>query len=83
MCNPQVQITPNSLITNSCSGDAYTGRSTDVVSMLDQRRRRWPNIETTLDERLVIAGHSLLTHHVCTFKSLHCIIFFVRLQTFF
>ena len=83
MCNPQVQITLNSLITNSCSSDAYTICSPNVDSMLGQRQRRWPNIETTLGERLVFAGYDLLTHHVCAFKTHHCIIFFVRLQTSF
>ena len=82
MSNPQVQITLNSLITSLCGSDAYTERSTNVVSMLGLRRRRWTNIETTLGERIVFAGYGLLTHHVCTFKTHHCIIFFVRLAFF-
>ena len=34
---------------------ADTKRSANVVSMLGHRLRRWPNIETTLDERHVFA----------------------------
>ena len=33
-----------------------TGRAYSVVWMLGQRLRRWPNIETTLDERLALTG---------------------------
>ena len=42
---------------------ANTGYSPNAVSMLDQRRRRWANIETALGECPAIAGetcHSLL-----------------------
>ena len=35
---------------------AKTGHSPNAVSMLGQRRRRWPNIETALGERLVFGG---------------------------
>ena len=35
---------------------ANTKRSPNVGSMLAQRLRRWPNIQPTLDERLVSAG---------------------------
>ena len=33
-----------------------TGRSTNAVLMLGQRRRRWTNIKTALDQHLVFAG---------------------------
>ena len=33
-------------------------RSTDVVVMLGQCRRQWPNIKTTLDQRVVFDGSS-------------------------
>ena len=36
---------------------ANTRRSANVVLMLVRRRRRWANIETTLDERLVFAAY--------------------------
>ena len=36
-----------------------TGRSSKADSMLGQRRRHWPNIESTLGERLVFAGYTL------------------------
>ena len=35
------------------SGHSDTRRSPDVVLMLGQRRRRWPNIKAALGERLV------------------------------
>ena len=35
-----------------------TGRSSKADSMLGHRRRRWPNIESTLGEHLVFAGRS-------------------------
>ena len=35
---------------------ANTGHSPDAVSMLDQRRRRWTNIETALGECPVFSG---------------------------
>ena len=38
------------------STPANTRRRNSVVSMLGQRRRRWPNIEATLVQRLVFAG---------------------------
>ena len=37
---------------------ANTRRRANVVLMLGQRRRRWPNISTTLGQRLVFAGKS-------------------------
>ena len=39
---------------------ANTGHSSNAVSMLAQRLRRWPNIETALDECPVFAGALLL-----------------------
>ena len=47
---------------------------TNVVLMLDNRLRRWPNIKTTFDERLLFAGrprwysgsHSLGRRHCVT-----------------
>ena len=35
---------------------AKTAHSPNAVSMLGQRQRRWPNIETALGEQLVFAG---------------------------
>ena len=37
---------------------ANTKRSSNVVSMLGQRRKQWRNIETTLGERLVFCGYT-------------------------
>ena len=42
------------------SPDALT--QTNVVLMLDQRRRRWPNIKTALGKRLVHADQQLYTY---------------------
>ena len=36
--------------------NASTGRSTNIVLMLEQRLRRWPSINTALIQRLVFAG---------------------------
>ena len=44
----------------SPANPAYTGRLTNVVLMLVQRRRRWPNIKTTLVKRPVFAGIYIL-----------------------
>ena len=35
---------------------AITGRLTDAVLMLDQRRKRWANIKTALVKRPMFAG---------------------------
>ena len=37
----------------------YKMRSPSVVLMLDQRRRRWPSIETTLGRRSMYAEKSI------------------------
>ena len=42
------------------SPDALT--QTNVVLMLDQRRRRWPNIKTALGKRLMHADQQLYTY---------------------
>ena len=41
---------------------ANTRRSPNVVLMSGQRRRWWPNIKTTLGERLVFAGLAICCH---------------------
>ena len=38
---------------------ANTRHSPNDVSMLDQRRRRWANIEKALSECIVLAGYVL------------------------
>ena len=43
-------------VSRVCEYPKNTTRSSDVVLMLGQRRRRWPNVKTTLDQRLVFAG---------------------------
>ena len=42
-----------SIITSLVQKTGFTRRSPNVGSLMDQRRRRWVNIETTLGERFV------------------------------
>ena len=47
-----------------------TERWINVVLMLDQRRRWWPNIETTLFRRSVFAGHRSIEQHLPGYRIL-------------
>ena len=52
---------------------ANTGHLPDAVSMLDQRRRRWANIETVLSECPVFAGNCWPNpHRLGQYRPLSC-----------
>ena len=54
VCVPAGYSTPHATSHTACP--ANTRHTANVVLMMDRRRRRWANIKTILDKRLLFAG---------------------------
>ena len=69
MCTETKQVTTHHMVKHMSNN---TRRSPNVVLMLCQRRRRWPNIKTTLGQCLVYTCYSTNTRRCSNVALLLC-----------